>query len=73
MKNLFGLVFKTFLRSLKKEFFIKPSEMVEGKFKSQKGSLLEQYIQRLYPEQHIAMHYNGQNWGNLKLHVQWVK
>ena len=47
MKNLFGLVFRTFLRGLKKEFFIEPLEMVQGNFKSQKGSLLNQYIQRL--------------------------
>ena len=47
IENLFGLVFRTFLRDLKKEFFIEPSEMVQGNLKSQEGSLLNQDIQRL--------------------------
>ena len=36
-----------FSRVLKKEFFIEPSEMVQGNLKSQEGSLLNQNIQRL--------------------------
>ena len=57
IKNFFGLIFRTFSRGSKKEFFIKTSEMVQGNLKSQKGSLLNQNIHG-YPEQGIAMHYN---------------
>ena len=48
IKNLFWFSFlETFQGVLKKEFFIEPSEMDQGNFKSQIGSLLNQNIQRL--------------------------
>ena len=46
-KELFGLVFRTFSRGLKNEFYIEPSEMVQGNLKSQKGSLSNQNVHRL--------------------------
>ena len=65
IKNLFWFsLLEPFQEVLKKEFLIEPLEMVQGNLKSQKGSLLNQNIQRLLWT--TLMHYNGQKWANFK-------
>ena len=72
IKNLFGLVFRTFSRGLKKEFFTETSEMVLGNLKSQEGSLLNQNIQML-PWTTYCNALQLAKMGKLQKHVQRVK
>ena len=65
IKNLFWFSFLEPLQEVlkKKEFFIEPSEMILGNLKSQKGSLLNQNIQKVSLNnvlQCIIMGKNGQ-------------